>query len=246
MHCEKFETRLQDLLDARLRPECDKELLAHAETCEACREIMALQEQLFAGLEIWEAPAVPDCFTQHTVALAMAAKTLPTVEPRAPRISLAWIGLSVVLAASLVLAIIPFFQHNQPSNGAAPLAQDEPIPKPAMVDVVVAPMPQPLVASEVPNLLDTHPVTFTPQQLAAEGEVMLRNLQQLPEVPVDQSVERIPGFRPIANTFGLAIDVMRKVLPGGRESTTSQEQKTPPATKPQAEWLGNSQPGSLA
>ena len=68
MQCEKFEARLQDLLDQRARPEFDERLLEHAETCENCRETLWLQEQLFTGLEVW-------CFSPG--ALAKACTTNP-------------------------------------------------------------------------------------------------------------------------------------------------------------------------
>lgn len=50
MSCEKFEIRLQALLDERLRPEDDAPLRRHADACPACRDRLAAQSALWDGL----------------------------------------------------------------------------------------------------------------------------------------------------------------------------------------------------
>ena len=247
MHCEKFEARLMDLLDARQRPESDAALLTHAESCENCRELLAAQEQLFTGLELWEPPAMSADFTARTVALALQSSL--TDEQEEPVVAMlvplkqassghsrsdkrVWWVLSAGMAAALLLAIYPVSQWlnsgvaKVPTEDAQPVAEgpETPVPTPPSVEIVQSPKSE-----------NVSPMGMTPEQLAAEGEEFIRTIQ---ETPVDQSVERIPGFRPIVSTFGLAIGAARKTLPGPKESTSGNmaDPKQPILpNKPQAE-----------
>ncbi|HTN77490.1 MAG TPA: hypothetical protein VL096_19660 [Pirellulaceae bacterium] len=196
--------------------------------------MLALQDQLFSGLEMWEPPTLSSDFTARTVALAMKPAATVTRKPLAFSARIGW-AIGAAIAASLLLAALPLLRQQPVAGPQAPLVNqpDSEIPQPVIPNnavVVVPPVQRPLLTPEASPQL-----AFTAEQLTAGGEEMLRSLQQWPEVPVDESVERIPGLRPIANSFGLAIGVVRRSLPGGKETPASPEPKQPPLTKPQAE-----------
>lgn len=233
MHCEKFESRLQEVLDARQRPENDEALLAHADHCESCRELLLAQEQLFAGLELWEAPALSSNFSARVLTAVAEEPILAVAVPLKSTSRRRWLGLAI--AAALLVAVVPVTRWLTMPGAVAPIANDAPAvpqqPAPAVVQTPAVPAVQPVMAEVAPPT----PMPFSPQQLAAGSEEVLRSLQQLPDVPVDQSVERIPGFRPIATSFGVAFHGFRRTLPGGKDAPPPAENKSPPPTKPQAD-----------
>ncbi len=57
MHCAKFESRLNDVLDERLWIDADPALTAHVQHCRPCRELAASYEALISGLEHSKIPA---------------------------------------------------------------------------------------------------------------------------------------------------------------------------------------------
>lgn len=248
MHCEKFEARLMDLLDARERPESDAALVSHAESCENCRDLLAAQEQLFAGLELWEPPAMSADFSSRVVAATLQNTTAeePLVATLVRRKSATlWWALSAVVAASLLIVAYPVANWihggvaKVPVDAQPKLESAQPVPPPNTepeMNFVQSPLvpPLPLVTpAPEPKL----PMEMTAERLAAEGEEIFRTIQ---ETPMDESVERIPGFRPIANSFGLAIGAARKTLPGMKEAnpSTMNDPKQPVRpNKPQAEFF---------
>lgn len=50
MRCDQFESRMNDLLDARLEPEQDRALQEHARQCPACESLLATQSWVFSCL----------------------------------------------------------------------------------------------------------------------------------------------------------------------------------------------------
>src|SRR6516225_6236482 len=60
MHCVRFEMRLNELLDERISPDTDRELLNHAEDCPDCAELLAGHELLLSGREWFEPTIVAD------------------------------------------------------------------------------------------------------------------------------------------------------------------------------------------
>jgi hypothetical protein len=51
MHCRDFESRLNDILDDRGQPRADAQLVAHADGCDPCRQLLDGQQVLFDGLK---------------------------------------------------------------------------------------------------------------------------------------------------------------------------------------------------
>lgn len=242
MHCEKFEARLHDLLDERLPPECDSTLLAHAEQCDGCREMLGLCEQMLSGLEMWEAPAVSDGFAARVVAQAqqpVAIAELPTPKRAA---SLGWKLLSGVLAASVVVGVVTMtIQHNRTASAPqANTAEATALPAVApQAQIAISPAvmasptlgPRPLQAGELAQLVENADGLFDGR---TTGRMIREVTSSLPEVPpVD---EHVPGLRPITNSFSLTIGIVRKTLPGRREAAPRESDKPAEPLKPQAEF----------
>ena len=111
MLCEKFELRMQMLLDARRRPEFDDELKSHTLQCAECRRDLAAQEKLFAGLELFDPPALSPDFAQRVIADLQVSR--PSTWSRVGRLG------AIAVAASLLVALVPAIR-NRLSHRAAP------------------------------------------------------------------------------------------------------------------------------
>ncbi len=240
MQCEKFEARLQDLLDQRERPEFDAHLLEHAENCENCRETLMLQEQLFAGLDLWETPRTSAGFATSVVARHMTEVAPVRVAERTGNSGpVAWKVVAGVIAASLMVACIVASARYSASRPALP--PPSVVQKPAVEKV--APVTEQLVQTPVPVVVETtapdHPaiqfVGSAPEFLDghATGRMIREVTSSLPEVAMVE--ENIPGLRPITNSFSLTIGMVRRTLPGGRDASPRAEPKPQPTVKPQAE-----------
>lgn len=250
MQCEKFEARLQDLLDQRQRPECDAQLLEHADACDNCRETLILQEQMFAGLELWETPTLDDAFAARVVAQAVAQPRVVAKHDstKTGRSSLPWKLVAGALAASLLVGVVTVASrwnnaapkpHNvakqTPGNIAppAPAPEIEPDKTPN-----IAPSAEQAVATSagtLPDHLAAQWVENAPELLdgRATGRMIREVTYSLPEV--GNMEDSIPGLRPITSSFSLTIGLVRKTLPGGREQPQREDSKAAPPTKPQAE-----------
>jgi hypothetical protein len=249
MLCEKFEERLQELLDERMSPDGDEALLSHAELCDNCRDLLGLQEQLFAGLDACELPPLRAGFARDVVAeagviVAEAVTPAPTSNGRRAWHP-AWVVAGVALAVMLLVAIVPMARwmgtaapvakepQDRSTISAVDLANDEKVSTPVVPD-----------EPETPSA-----IRFSPEELAAmaknadellsgrpAGE-MVRNLSsRLPEVPGERSVEQIPGLRPIASSFSLTFGMVRRTIPGTstKENPPAPESKEERPSKPQA------------
>jgi hypothetical protein len=249
MQCEKFESRLQDLLDQRLRPERDPALVDHAESCEGCREMLALQEQMFSGLAMLEVPTLDAAFSQRVMKeyreeiLTAELAPLPS-----KRFAFNWKMLTGALAASLLVgALIVAMRNNNVPVPAPVIVQ----PPPKVVPVPEKPVDAPSVAvtpvetpSKVEVPFETLPTGEIVQLVESADEIldgrttgrMIREVTSMQEVP--EVEKQIPGFRPLASGFSSTLGMVRKTLPGGRDG----QRRTPkasPMTKPQAEFSAN-------
>jgi hypothetical protein len=266
MQCARFEDRLNQLLDERLSPECDAELLAHAQRCDSCRELLAISEQLFLGLELRDYPEVSPDFAQRVVAVAARSEPTPgqdlltrstTREPKRWNFA-PWASLAV--AASLLLAAVPLIRWLNPSDPSSvanregeavtpSVPQTNPDPKPNSASLVAQESghsgERALPRESLPPSIDERFDVYFPEAFASNivlnpddlldgrqtGQMIRSLTSRLPDMPVDET----PGLRPFATSVSLTLGMVRKTLPGGRDSN-SEPRKTPaPATKPQAE-----------
>lgn len=268
MQCARFEDRLNELLDERLSPQCDAELLAHAQDCDACRELLAISEQLFLGLELCAYPEPSPDFAQRVVAAAARcepASGQDLLTRSTSRDQKRWrvpVWVSVAVAASLLVATIPllgWLNPSEPSSVAnregeavAPqphVPQTRPEPKPNTVPLVAQQTEVPgegaLPQESLPRMIDEQLDVYFPEAFASHivlnpddlldgrqtGQMIRSLTSRLPDVPVDDT----PGLRPFATSFSLTLGMVRKTLPGGRDSNNESRKAPVPATKPQAE-----------
>jgi hypothetical protein len=165
MLCEKFDTRLHEVLDQRERPELDARLRDHALACDDCADKLAAQVSLFDGLRADPAPVPGRDFTDRVLASV-----------RSGHKNEAWgriIRSLVALAAVLLVAVVPVWwligrAQRGGSGGVSPgsegmsVAEKEPAsarePRPA-------PAPATTVESDshdASNPLDQQPLPDTP------------------------------------------------------------------------------------
>jgi hypothetical protein len=246
MQCERFETRLQELLDQRERPECDALLLEHADACDHCRETLLLQEQMFAGLEMWEAPQPSRGFAESVV--AQSATVTKASQPAALGARFPWKVLTGALAASLLIGVVTVASRWTNAPPAVPEKVNDHVVTHPPVKVAPAPTPAPDPVSEIVQAphspmpegsfqehLAVQWVENAPELLDGRntGRMIREVTSSLPEVSGVE--DNIPALRPITNGFNLTIGMMRKTLPGGRETLPREQPKPERVLKPQAE-----------
>lgn len=119
MKCERFESRLDELLDARVAPEDDAALCEHAGLCPSCRTTLATHVQLMQAVSQLPRPSVSD----DLAARVLGELRRPVVASReAGRSYTPWYALAV--AAALLLAAWPLVALWQ-SAGRVEVAQTD-------------------------------------------------------------------------------------------------------------------------
>jgi hypothetical protein len=122
MQCERFERRLHQVLDERGRPEDDPSLRRHADSCPACRGMLASQQALWVGLAELEPPQPPadfvDCVLRNHADHASSVAKPPLAVPRRRALSFApW-------AAAAAILIVPaiYWSYGLMFNSTATIA----------------------------------------------------------------------------------------------------------------------------
>jgi hypothetical protein len=216
MHCHEFESRLNDVLDDRGQPRADGQLVAHAQHCDSCRQLLAGQQALFAGLKHRPlAATVLTGFADRVVAQSgQAVQVAQRVSP-----ARAWWAVATVLstAAAVLLVVslvwqarrgnLPRPDHNIVNNGPS---IPTPLPKRGAPRNGLA-MSQADWLIEAPRL---------PSHIRGSYRGTLDNLAvALPETvqQLDHVEHYAPGIRPIRISFGLMIDALWRTFPGSRD-----------------------------
>lgn len=217
MHCRDFESRLNDILDDRGQPRADAQLDAHAQVCEPCRQLLAGQQVLLAGLKHRPLPAAVSAgFADRVV-----AQVKPVVVARGASPSRVWWALGTVLstAAAVLLVVSLVWQARRwnaprPDNivndsPSAP-APNRPLPKRSGPQSGLA-MSQADWLLEAPRL---------PSHIRGSYRGTIDNLAvALPETVqrLDEVEQYAPGIRPIRISFGLMFDALWRTIPGSRD-----------------------------
>ena len=233
MLCEKFELRMQMLLDARRHPEFDDELQSHASQCAECRRDLAAQEKLFAGLELFDPPALSPDFSQRVIADLQVSR--PSTWSRVGRLG------AIAVAASLLVALVPAIR-NRLSHRAAPekSASVARSPRSAPSTLAITQLPrknhgEPVAqhdspapaavanaASVPPNpSADTKPDAFPAANMNSDPLVFLEELRaSLSAVSGDplESLDKIAeGIRPLASSLQTTFNALLRSLPVGND-----------------------------
>jgi hypothetical protein len=223
MHCRDFESRLNDILDDRGQPRADAQLAAHAQGCDSCRQLLAGQQALFAGLKHRPlAAAVSTAFAERVVAQSGATSEAAVVLAHRVSPARAWWALATVLStAAAVLLVVSLIWQARRGNAPGP---DN-------------------------NLVNRDPATpahdrLAPQRRSAGSSLAMSQSDWLIEAPrlpshirgsyrgtldylavaLPETVQRLdevehyaPGIRPIRISFGLMFDALWRTLPGSRD-----------------------------
>jgi hypothetical protein len=207
MKCDEFEEHLQQMLDRRRPLHRAASLWAHAQKCRACRGLLDAYEDLLAGLELFEPPALNEDFAQRVVR---------QVEPARPAVR-RWVKYlrltAAALAAGLLLTLLPGLRARVARPQPAPPITRTALPAataPAVAAVV--PVPPPASAAADATVALVPPVA--PERLRAVWQHWAMSLSQGPLEPVDGIAG---GLRPITTSLTVALDVIRNAIPLGRE-----------------------------
>jgi hypothetical protein len=193
MRCAEFETRLNDLLDSRLRPDADSLLCAHARKCPACGELLYAQELLFEVLDAQPRPdSASDLAARVLVDLEANAPPARVAAPREKRRvnarSFVWAS-----AASLLVAAGIIWTLNRPGAPGGP--------------AVALQGASGQHASSLPTL----PLSL---QNSAYFDLMRDAMSEVPTVVDDVATP----FRPLATSMGAAFNALRNSLPNLRNA----------------------------
>jgi len=201
MNCRTFQRRWQSLLDERLSPQDDPELIEHAWECERCQQLLNGQQQLWNLLASEPTPAPSSNFANSIVAHV----NQPTLGvPRTSRGFAIWTW--VAIAASLLLVIAPVALH---FRGQQPVGPD------SFVKQGKAESPDQLADG---NSADS-------KAGIQEIERMVGLISRIGEEEIDQSVGEITGrLRPITASFGVTFGALRRTFPLPNKSNVQKPQ----------------------
>jgi len=200
MQCAKFEERLQQLLDDRKSVEQDKLLQEHARGCDACGSVLHTQSMLFAGLRATLEPR----FTKdlgHRVVDQLRIDHRKRTNKRLMIAALATAAVITIALLPLAGDRIPFQRDRDHGNGGLALA--------------------------TPTLEQNPQRAFTAEESEDLRLLMHQWMLQISDhrlgmfEPVDQLAS---GIRPLALTFNLALDTLRRTLPGYSERPPAEPQ----------------------
>lgn len=242
MRCDDFHKRWQALLDQRRSPQRDELLCAHAATCQDCSEVLRIQTLMFREIERSKGSGrmltQPDyCHPVRNRTSQTATMTESAVTAFVPRYSIKalrarrqvakslFVGLAV--AASLLVLMIPAWRlstlRGHGARSKSRIARSAPRALPPTIWIAKS--------SSQPSAI---PAESTPSQaggITAEQAALRRLMQnmaaKLSDVPEEQlePLDRIAGgFRPLANTLGVAWDALRRTISVGRSPTVNDPQ----------------------
>lgn len=231
MQCHEFNDRLQVVLDERRRPESDGELARHAAACGECRERLAAQRALFASLKIL--PLVPAHFAKDVVVHAELPQTGPVPPARASR----WAWLAVAATATAAACLLSFSpawnprpappseiasNHSDPTVGALAISQSNPaIHHPAPPQQAHQPA-QPTAEATASSPSGLPSATAYEDQIRSWVHTLPDAVERIDDVNYLQVEEYAPGLRSLRTSFSLALETLRRSLPGSRDTLKSE------------------------
>jgi len=130
MKCEEFEVRLNEVLDARDRPELTSELRQHCETCRSCREIASAYGIMLDGFYLLTTPEAPVDLSARVLAALNAEPMVTVAQPAHSRRAM-WAASLLATAAAVLLVVLPLVQRSR--NGVVAVAQPQAKPTPTQI-----------------------------------------------------------------------------------------------------------------
>jgi len=186
MQCGEFECRFQLLLDRRMKPEEDAQLLVHAARCESCNSMLHAQRELLRALV---APLADEASGDF------ALRVLRDLPARRVAHRRKLYAVVLATAATLLVTMLPVWR------GPSPTVR---LPLPAQGAIAMTQRPR------------TAPQPLPSQPDAEELKVLIRQLlASLSDGRLQAHVNPLTdSIRPLATTFNLAFDVLWRTLPG--------------------------------
>ena len=226
MNCQQFDDRIQQQLDNRSKVKLDASLQQHARDCPLCAHSLVLYDSLSSAFPI-ERSDDP--------------RHLPTDRPERKwsRIDVVWKTIGTVLAASIVLIILPSLSHTQPRHTTA---FDRPTAETASTDAETG------TKQLDPLWLDDLSVTHwlppgVPVDLAYVTQIDLTRISQIdvsswvPREPMNavrmlpttiESIEPIyrytsdlPGIKSFSSGINYTLTILRQNIPNLSSSADS-------------------------
>jgi hypothetical protein len=194
MHCVRFEMRLNQLLDDRVSPDSDPDLVEHARECPDCGELFLGQEFLLQGIEAFDEPSAGPDLAVRVAAEAAAGSR------RSRRRS--WARFVPAVAAGLLLA----FGVWHLLKGPAGL---NPSPNNRITNTL--PRTVPSVAPESTNPYHNFVVRTEEWR------------QQLGGQPLEWVDQMADGLKPVAESMSAAFHALRRTFPGGETPARSSQ-----------------------
>jgi len=212
MQCDEFDARLDRRLDRHQAPDADPLLRQHARLCPRCREQLTAATRLLTGLKLLDTPPLRDDFARRVV---------QQVTPAAPRRRVWRAPLTLAVAATLLIALLPGTSYllrtgrtwlaapSTPTSGTGDIAY--------MTSASSASTPA--TADDSPWLRYRNSIL----QLYPE-QTRVRHRQQMSALARDLS--------PIATPFNTAVTAIRRTIPVSRPDDKGQPSAstTPRAT----------------
>jgi hypothetical protein len=199
MRCRSAEERIQELLDDRLDPAFDSELIDHAMVCPECRALLEGQGRLFDGVNCLTVPSLPPDFSRRVVGSVV-------LQPRsAQRFAPVVVSLAIIAMFFLAFALWPHL-----SSGLRPMGRDQ-----AVASATMNPPQEGGANGFSMTSFDSREIG-----IAFKHFVQLANSEGA-RFQVDQLAGTI---RPLASTLNVAFDAIRRSIPGQRHPARADPQ----------------------
>jgi hypothetical protein len=203
MRCLDFEQRMQLLLDHRCRPDYDGQLRMHAAVCDGCQRKLEGQRLLFAHIETSSTAELPGGMA--TAVLSGLTEQRHVSRQRRQRY------LACTLAVCLTGVL--FMRHE-----FRPIDERPRIPAAPLVTTLPA-LALPVTQQQLHYSAET-PRTTTDSKSTEQQTIQLALKQW--KTPLSQwnahstlSLHQIAnGLKPIASSFSIALNALRRTLPG--------------------------------
>ncbi|MDX1946382.1 MAG: zf-HC2 domain-containing protein [Pirellulaceae bacterium] len=222
MKCHEFENRLNDLLDERLAPESDARLVAHAQGCEVCGQLLQGQRALLAGLRPFPGPALRAEFADEVVVASLAPGADVEFAPREPATRW-WVFALVATAATLLLTfgIGRAISRNRAQRDQIVKQNEGSPPSQSPRGMAIVTPRRGGSAAPSPPLSGRRYAAFGPQ-IGSFAATLPAAVEHFDEV------ERYaPGLRPLRISFVMLFDTLRRAIPGWQDHSS----ETGPALK---------------
>ena len=239
MNSEQFETRLNDLLDRRIAPEADPELLRVAEQFTACRALLGAYRAVLDGVVEMDLPRPPADLADRILVQRRRERIANRCLAAPRRVVTGLTGRHALYAAAATLLVagpaLHWFRQDTSHHRGRPIADAKqtsvPPDLPAESVAQLASVPAPLAPSDRP----VQAITSEPAGAAGRAMDEIASLVTPAQQPSNAGSssgatppategaawmgEVSQGFQPIADSAAGALDFLLEVLVDGGDGS---------------------------